>query len=294
MRVAILGFGLIGGSIALALSRHGRGRWSVTAWSPGLDGPRRALATGAIAAAAPDPETAVRDAELVVLAAPPLENLALLDRVAPMVGGADVTVTDVSSSQGAIAARAAAHPELHFVGGHPMSGREKRGYIAARDDLFEGRMWAVLPSPSARPVDVQRVRSLAQACGAEPLEIDPEAHDDAVAAISHLPLLASVALAEAVAGSQEWPSARLLAAQGWRDMTRLARGDPELATGIAVANARHLAVWLARYRAAIDEWQRSLEGAADSGGGAHAPEASHQRDLRARFERAAALAREES
>ena len=280
MRVAILGFGLIGGSIALALSRRGRGSWTVTAWSPSLDGPRRSLTTGVIAAAAPDAETAVRDAELVVLAAPPLENLDLLDRIAPVLGDRDATVTDVSSSQGAIAARAAAHPGLHFVGGHPMSGREKRGYAAARDDLFEGRTWAVLPSSRARPVDVERVQSLVTACGAQPLEIDVDSHDDAVAAVSHLPLLASVALAEAVAGSDEWPSARRLAAQGWRDMTRLARGDPELATGISVANARHLAAWLARYRSAIEDWQRSLE-------------AANEDELRTRFERAAALAREE-
>jgi prephenate dehydrogenase len=293
VRVAILGFGLIGGSIALALSRRGRGAWSVTAWSPGLEGPRRALSAGAIAAVAPDPQTAVRDAEIVVLAAPPLQNLTLLDQVAPLVTGVDVTVTDVSSSQAAIAARAVRYPQLHFVGGHPMSGREKRGYSAARDDLFDGRTWAVLASPSARPVDVERVRSLAEACGAEPLEIDAQAHDEAVAAVSHLPLLASVALAETVAGSQEWPSARRLAAQGWRDMTRLARGDPELATGISVANAHHLAGWLGRYREAIAEWQRSLEELAGFGKDAAAPEASAERDLRARFERAAALAREE-
>jgi prephenate dehydrogenase len=286
VRVAIIGFGLIGGSVALALARNAA-RWQVTAWSPTLAAPRRALARGVVAAVAPDPETASRSAELVLLAAPVLANLDLVDRLGPSLADTDATLSDVSSTQSAIAARAARFAGLHFVGGHPMSGRERRGYGAARPDLFDDRPWAVLPSPAARPLDLARVRSLAEACGARPLELDPERHDQAVAAVSHLPLLASVALVEAVGGSPEWATARQLAAQGWRDMTRLAKGDPELGAGIIVTNARHLSPWLRRYRAALDGWQLRLDGLAD--GGAEAP----ADDLRDRLGEMAGLVGEE-
>jgi prephenate dehydrogenase len=293
VRAAILGFGLIGGSIALALAGRGRGSWTVTAWSPRPDDARAALGRGVLAAVAPDAETAVRDADLVVLAAPPLANLELVDRLGPTLAGSDTTVTDVSSSQAAIAARAERITGLHFVGGHPMSGREKRGFSAARADLFEGRTWAVLPAAAARPVDVERVRALAEACGAKPLELDADTHDAAVAAVSHLPLLASVALAEAVAGSPDWPSARRLAAQGWRDMTRLARGDPDLGMGIFLANGPPLARWLRRYREVLDDWQRALDAIPAPSSPDADPHASDEASLRERFAHAAALAGEE-
>jgi prephenate dehydrogenase len=292
VRAAILGFGLIGGSIALALAARGRGRWTVTAWSPRPEDARGALARGVLNAVAPDPETAIRGAELVILAAPPLANLELVDRLGLLLAETDATLTDVSSSQSAIAAHVARVPGLHFVGGHPMSGREKRGFAAARADLFEGRTWAILASPGARPVDVERVEALATACGAAPLAVDPEAHDAAVAAISHLPLVAAASLAEAVIETPEWESARRFAAQGWRDTTRLARGDPDLATGIVVTNAAHVGRWLRRYREVLEEWQRHLDAlAAPADEGRDTADAA---SVRERFARVAALAGEDS
>ena len=93
--------------------------------------------------------------------------------------------------------------------------------------LFVDRTWVVLPGPRASGGDVDLVRRLARACGAHPLELEPGVHDRAVAAISHVPLLAAVALVEAAASAPDWPAARSLAAQGWRDATRLARGDAD-------------------------------------------------------------------
>lgn len=258
VRLAILGFGLIGGSIALALAEREPGRWEVTAWSRDPSAPRRALGRGALKAVAPDPRSAVAGAELVVLAAPPEANLALLDELGPSLAEARVTLTDVTSVQGPIAARAAAIPELRFVGGHPMSGRERRGFAAATAALFVERPWMVLPSPVADRDDVARVRELAEACGARPIEMDAAAHDAAVGGVSHLPLLASLALAETVTDSAEWPEARGLAAQGWRDTTRLARGDPVLGAAILSGNAAALADWLERYRGVLERWQSTL------------------------------------
>jgi prephenate dehydrogenase len=264
VRVTILGFGLIGGSLARALARR-RPDWPLTAWSRDPADPRRALREGMLAAVPTDLDGALRDAELVVLAASPLANLELLDRAAPALAGRPVTLTDVSSSKGAIAERAARHPGLRFVGGHPMSGRERRGYAASTAKLFEGRPWVICPSEGAAAEDVARVRELATACGARPLELDATRHDQAVAMVSHLPLLASAALVESAVRDQGWSLAAQLAAQGWRDMSRLARGDAALGAGIVATNAAAIAGALRRYRATLDDWQALVDAAA----GAH-------------------------
>ena len=109
-------------------------------------------------------------------------------------------------------------------------------------------------------------RDLALASGARPIELAADAHDEAVAGISHLPLVLAAALVESVAGSPEgassWPLARALAATGWTDMTRLARGDPEMGAGILTTNARAVAKRLRALREAIDAWIDALDAAA--------------------------------
>jgi prephenate dehydrogenase len=284
MRVAILGFGLIGGSVARALAdAPDRDAWSVSAWSPSTAGPRQAAADGVIDTAAEGPAEAIGGAQLVVLAAPPTATLGLLDRLAgglaPVLDGGAV-VTDVASTKGAIVAAAAGHG-LRFVGGHPMAGRETSGYAASSADLFAGRPWVVVPSdPADRPAIVA-VETLAVACGAHPVRLDAAAHDAAVAAISHLPLVLAAALAEAVTGAADWPSARSLAATGWRDMTRLARGDEAMGAGIAVTNAPALAERLRDLRTTLDGWLAELE---QPGGPDEAAIADRLRAARERLE----------
>lgn len=266
MHVALLGLGLIGGSIARALAAdRGSGEvHRVTAWTPSGEGPRLALAAGVIDALAGDPETAMAGADLVVLAGPPLACADLLRRLGSDLRGSldpGATVTDVASTKGVLAsiARAAGVP---YVGGHPMAGRETSGFGAADASLFRDRPW-VIGEPVAGG-DPARVRALALACGARPVELDAETHDRLVAAISHLPLITSVALVEAVAGTAgatvpDWIEAVMLAASGWRDTTRLARGDVTMGTEITVTNAVALAVRLRAYRARVDEWIALLE-----------------------------------
>jgi prephenate dehydrogenase len=268
MRIAILGFGLIGGSIARALAvAPDRVAWSVAAWSPTGHGPAVAAGDGTVAEAATDPESAIDGAHLVVIAAPPTATLDLLDRLGGPLRTAlphGAVVTDVASTKSAIVDSAWRHG-LRFVGGHPMAGRETSGYAAAIPDLFAGRPWVVVP---ADPADVQAtvaVETLAVACGARPVRLGAGEHDRAVAAISHLPLVLAAALVEAVAGAAEgpqpesWPLARTLAASGWRDMTRLARGDVTMGAGIATTNARELASRIRAVRTVLDGWLEELE-----------------------------------
>jgi prephenate dehydrogenase len=266
MRIAIVGFGLIGGSIARALRRPDRvvppsGSETLVAWSRHPDGPRAALEAGVLDEAAAGLADALGGSELIVLAAPPLACLALLDELAGPARSAlapDATLTDVASTKAALVGRAD-RLGLRFVGGHPMAGREESGYGAAMADLFHDRPWLVCPGAFATDRDVGRVEWLATACGARPLRIDPGRHDALVAAISHVPLVLSAALAESVLGRADAADALALAAGGWRDMTRLASGDPEMGAGIAATNASEMAAGLRATRAAIDAWLAALD-----------------------------------
>jgi prephenate dehydrogenase len=116
----------------------------------------------------------------------------------------------------------------------------------------------VLPGTTATREDIARVEALATACGARPRRIDPATHDRLVAAISHLPLIVSAALAEAVTATADWPAAAGLAASGWRDSTRLARGDPDLGAGIASLNRDEILAWLDRLEATLSAWREEI------------------------------------
>lgn len=256
-----MGLGLIGGSIARAVAA--RRDWPVSAWDPDR-GTLRAAARAGLITAAPDPERAVAGAELTVLAAPPLANLALVERLGPALAVAGTTLTDVSSAKGAMAARAERIAGLRFVGGHPLSGRTERGFASSRADLFVGRPWVVVAGGRAQARDVARVRALARACRARPLDLGADEHDRAVAAISHLPLLVSAALAEAALEDEAWPIARVLAAQGFRDTTRLARGDPTLGAGILATNPAAVSVALGRLAAVLETWRAELMALAET------------------------------
>ena len=264
-RICFLGLGLIGGSIALALRAAGSTA-RLVAWTPTLAGPEEALRAGAIDEVATVPEIAIADAGLVILAGPPLEVRSMLAGAndgpwSALAGGA--VVTDVASTKAQIVA-AAATAQVPFVGGHPMAGRETSGFTAATPDLFVGRPWVVVDAGLA-PDDARAVvEALAVAVGAQPLRMTADAHDAAVAAISHLPLVAAAALVEAVTGDPSgWATAGPLAASGWRDTTRLARGDVDMGAGILATNREAVADRLRAYRTALDGWIEALDGGAD-------------------------------
>jgi prephenate dehydrogenase len=146
-----------------------------------------------------------------------------------------------------------------------MAGRETTGFGAADATLFRDRPWVVVPGRADADA-VARVEALAAACGAKAFTLDARAHDSYVAAISHMPLVVSVALVEAVAGRgpeprPDWAWAEALGAGGWASMTRLARGDATMGAGIAATNAGQMAARLRDVRVALDEWIALLEAA---------------------------------
>ena len=269
MRIALLGLGLIGGSIARALRERGSdgalASARLVAWTPSGDGPSAATREGVIDEAAVSAEAAIADAELVILAGPAPVCLEQLDALAGSWHAAlapDAVITDVASTKAAIVGHAESLG-LRFVGGHPMAGRETSGYSAAQPDLFEGRPWVVVPSSDT--VAVERVETLARAVGARPRRMAADEHDAAVAAISHLPLVVAAALVDAVAGVGDrtrdgWPVASELAATGWRDMTRLARGDVDMGSGIVTTNAPSIAARIRELVDVLEGWLADLEG----------------------------------
>ncbi len=267
MRIAFLGFGLISGSVARALrASPDTADWSLTAWSPSGAGPAAAVADGVIDRAAPDVPSAMEGADLIVLGGPATACLELLDGLAGPWSGSlppDALITDVASTKAALLARADALG-LRYVGGHPMAGLDTAGYPASTATLFVDRPWVIVPGLVARDGDAEVVAHLARACQARPVVMDAAEHDAAVAAISHLPLVLAAALVEAVSGPPEaarsdWPRTVGLAAGGWRDTTRLARGDIAMGAAILATNAAPIAAWLRDLRAVIDAWLLALE-----------------------------------
>jgi prephenate dehydrogenase len=270
VRLALLGLGLIGGSVARAAHAAG---WHVAAWTPSGTGPRIARAEGAIDVAAGTRREALADADLVVLAAPPVACLELLVALASAERDAlrgDVVISDVASTKVLLVERAAALG-LRYVGGHPMAGRETSGFDAGSADLFRDRPWVMVPPAATDEAAVARVEELVRACGARPLRMTAAEHDAAVAAISHLPLVVAAALVEAVAGGPGdpvppgWPAAAALAAGGWAGATRLALGQPAMGAGIAATNAGPLAAGVRAIRDRLDEWIVLLEAGAGHG-----------------------------
>jgi prephenate dehydrogenase len=256
-RLAVVGVGLLGGSIALAARAGGVAREIVGVGRDRqrLEGPLRA---GVVDRVATDVAAGVEGADCVVLAATVLANERLLDAVWAAVP-AGALVTDVGSTKRGIVAVAeglAAGRPLAFLGSHPMAGSEKSGWQVARADLFRGATVIVTPTDATEPRAIKGVTALWEALGARVSALDPETHDRVVAAISHLPHVAAWALVDAVGRFE--PGALAFAARGFRDTTRIAASDPAMWRDVLLANADAVGASLAAFRAGLDELERLI------------------------------------
>ncbi len=234
MRVAILGIGLVGGSIGLAAKR--RAGAQVCGYDRDAAVGARALALGAIDAQAPDLSAAVRDAD-VVFAAAPVGALPETVRAALAGAGPACVVSDVGSTKRLLAAAAS---DERFVGGHPLAGAESAGVEHAREDLFEGATWYLTPTRGTSGVLYERLHRLLASLGAQPSAIDAELHDRLMAAFSHLPhVLANLLVRQAsarVAGALDAGERLPAAGPSFRDATRVAGANTSIWTDIYIAN----------------------------------------------------------
>ena len=229
MHVHVVGTGLLGTSLGLALTRAGH---TVTLEDavPTHAALARDLGAGTLV-----PAEATVSPDVVVVAAPPdVTAGCVLTALRRWPGAA---VTDVASVKGAVlrALEAAGADLTTYCGSHPMAGRERSGAISGRADLFDGRAWVLTPTAATSAEVTARVGEMARETGATVRELDPDVHDRAVAAVSHVPQLAASLVAARLEPLDE--DAVALAGQGLRDVTRIAGSDPHLWTQILAGNA---------------------------------------------------------
>jgi len=252
-RLALIGVGLIGGSLARALRDAGHVR-EVIGYGRGLANLQRAVELGVADRIETSLSAAVRDADMVVLATPVGSMADILDAIAPYLAK-DAVVTDVGSVKGVIAAaaRAALGEKLtDFVPGHPIAGTERTGVEASFSSLFVGRRVVLTPLPETSVEAVARVRAMWQAAGAEVVSMSVEHHDAVLAATSHLPHLLAYALVDMLARLDDSREIFAYAAGGFRDFTRIASSDPEMWRDISIANREAIVNMLKKYRAELD------------------------------------------
>ncbi|MFA5594274.1 MAG: prephenate dehydrogenase/arogenate dehydrogenase family protein [Trueperaceae bacterium] len=264
--VVIAGVGLIGGSIGLSTRQRFLAKRVV-----GLDlSPvtlEAARGLGAIDEAQLSPGPWLAEADLVVLATPARALVPTGQALWPHLRQGAI-VTDVGGVKApvvrglaAAAAKAGAGATgARFVGGHPMAGSEKGGVLNADAALLENAVWALTPEPNVTDPDaLELVRTFVAALGAKPIEVAPDLHDELVATVSHLPYLAAVALTALVAESEDSGLLMLLAAGGFRDLTRVASGDPVMSRDMVAGNREAVRAALGAYRRQLERLESILD-----------------------------------
>lgn len=262
--VCIVGLGLIGGSLGMALRSKGAVSRVV-----GVDIDQRivevAVQKGAIDEAAPDLAGACREADLVVIATPVRLIPGLIREILPYLSPGAV-ITDVGSTKAyvyqALTAMRSKGPAVAFVGGHPMAGSERAGIEAARENLFEGANYVLCPpvalgEPPTSEKGLQLLRELVRAVGANPVVMDPGEHDRVVSLTSHLPYVAAVGVAAAArAASTKLPLLTTLMAGGFRDTTRVASGNPTMSRDMLLTDMENLREAIGLFRREVDDLER--------------------------------------
>jgi prephenate dehydrogenase len=261
-KLAVVGPGLIGGSVGLAALRRGVAS-DVVGIGRSQTSLQAAVNLGVITEATLDLDAGVREADLIVVCTPVddiphyVQRAAACCRPGTLITDAGSTkVQIVERVERAQAAGTGWGEGVRFVGSHPLAGNDKRGSDFANADLFVDRTVVVTPTPGTRPEDVQAVRDFWEALGAVSVVMSPEEHDRAVAVTSHLPHLVAAAIAAATPAEYV-----TLTAGGWQDTTRIAAGDPLLWRQIFLANVANLLSALERF----DHTLRSLRLAVEAG-----------------------------
>lgn len=250
-RVAVIGLGLIGGSMAAALRHRG---WRVVGCTRKSEARAYALSRGIVDAVAA-PAEAAAGAELVILAGPPHALADMARACAPGLAPGTL-VTDVASVKGKLIPqiRACLPRNVNFVGGHPMAGSEQQGIAASNPGILSGAPYILTWDDGTFPPAFLRLVAIVRSLGCKPYVLSPEEHDRLLALISHLPHLTAATLALVAAGEQgrDIRAAARLAAGGFRDTTRVAAGSPRLWREIALDNRQQILEALERLQATLD------------------------------------------
>jgi prephenate dehydrogenase len=243
-KFALLGLGLIGGSLGLALQHAGVAE-HIYGYDNNQDATYQAWKIGAITEIHNSAEEAVQEAEIVILSAPIHAIPGLLERIAPHLKQG-VLVSDTASTKVQILNWARKFLPAHatFVGGHPMAGRELSGIQAAEAGLFNDCTYCLIPGEQSSTEGIAQLGEIVVQLGAHPLVLDAVRHDHLVAGVSHLPFMLSSALVHCLSRQENWNELTTLAAGGFRDMSRLAAGSPTMYRDICATNKGEIVHWL--------------------------------------------------
>jgi len=257
-KIAIIGLGLIGGSVLKALAPKNLDLIGISRNQQTLD---KALSQN-LAAEVSDNVELVRDADVVFICTPINSTLETIDNVRKIVSPQCI-ITDVASIKGFVMDYVNDYNyPTNFIGGHPMAGTEFSGFDSSFDTLFEGAKWVLTPSRWSGSEDIRQLEELIALMGAKTIVADPYEHDMAVSLISHLPLMLSQGLFGLV---EEYPDkniselAKKLASSGFRDVTRLAATNPELSRDILIKNKPNIRKSLSEFKDFLSGLEELLE-----------------------------------
>ncbi len=267
MRIAIVGIGLIGGSIGAKLKTQNlpAGRQDSELKIIGI--PRReetiqeAISRGAIDEGTTDPKKGVADADLIFICTPINLILPILKEIAPALKKGAI-VTDVGSSKDEVVSQAQKlMPKgTYFVGGHPMAGKENVKLEAAEASLFEGKLWILTSTSKTSKKALEKVKEMVRLLDGKIIEMDPKLHDLAVAGISHMPLAISAALVSTVAAADKGKEEmKQCAASGFRDTTRIASGDPILGADMFTTNKKAVLKMISAFKKSLSHLESFIK-----------------------------------
>ena len=258
-KITIVGVGLLGGSLGLAIKKR-RLAGRVVGFVRRAASVGECRKAGAVDLATCDLSEAVEDADLIILCTPLAQMRSLMDQMLPAIKRGAI-VTDVGSVKAGVVSElesAVAGAGAHFIGSHPMAGAEKTGVKAARADLFVNAVCVVTPTKRSNRPALRRVEQFWKSVGGRLLRMAPETHDRLVSRSSHLPHIAAAALSNLVLNPAQPKLQAALCANGFRDTTRIASGSPEMWRDIVLANRRNLKQTLGVFIGELQQFQRAL------------------------------------
>ena len=259
-KIAIIGVGLIGGSLSLAFKK----RWPdvrIFGYHDNIERLDQALKLKVIDEATDDIENLCKGADFIFICAQVSKIVTLLGKARPFIDK-ETVITDVGSTKSNIVAEADKifSSGAEFIGGHPLAGSEQKGVLAGSASLFQNAVYVLTPTATTSPSAYQKLHGLLTQIGARVIALSPDKHDQVVAVISHLPHLLASSLMNLAANSAKDPENILyFAAGGFRDMTRIAAGDPELWVGISLENKKAILESLNRYMKVLEKLKADLE-----------------------------------
>ncbi|MFA6430990.1 MAG: prephenate dehydrogenase/arogenate dehydrogenase family protein [Candidatus Margulisiibacteriota bacterium] len=260
MRIAIIGLGLIGGSLGLALKKAGRSDLQIVGIPHREETLKQAIDIKAIDVGTLSHVEGVKDADIVFICTPIHLILPIIEEIAPNLKKGAI-VTDVGSSKYEIVSQAEKKmPKgTFFVGGHPMAGKETVKISAAEADLFNCKTWILTKTSKTGQKAVEKIKELIIQTGANTMELDPKTHDLVVAGISHMPLAVAAALVNTINSEEQKDAMAKAASSGFRDTTRVASGDPILGVDMFTTNKKAVLKMLSAFKRSLSNIENLIK-----------------------------------